>query len=566
MKKLRWQLIIIFLTGLVVGILLLGEQPGFQALVSEPTQGGTYTEALVGSLQRLNPLLDFANSADRDVNRLIFSGLLRFDSRGMPQADLAESWGITQDGTVYNFVLRPGLVWHDGEPLTADDVLFTIDLLRSGGEYVPADLSAFWENVDVQILSETTFQFLLPEPFAPFADYLTFGILPGHLLGGMSIDEMVDSSFNLEPVGSGPFKFERLMVENEQITGVVLSAFDQYYGQKPYLEQVIFRYYPDPATALRAYQEDAVQGISSITPDVLNAVLMEPDLALYTGRRPELALVLLNLNRPEAPFFQDAAIRKALLQGINRQKIVNTFLQGQAILTDGPIMPGLWAYYDGLKRIDYDPEAAREVLKEAGYVVGGTGGDTVRSKDSIVFSFELLYPDTEKHRQIAEAIQQQWSLLDIKVQLTALSYDELIYGRLEERDYQAALVDLNLSRTPDPDPYPFWDQAQATGGQNYSQWDHRTASEMLEEARISTDYAERARLYRNFQVIFAEEMPSLPLYYPVYTYAVDRSLLGVQMGPVFDSSDRFSTILNWHLATRRQLQRAETATPTGEEQ
>ncbi len=134
--------------------------------------------------------------------------------------------------------------------------------------------------------------------------------------------------------------------------------------------------------------------------------------------------------------------------------------------------------------------------------------------------------------------------------LEALPYDILIEQRLGSRDYQAALVDLNLTRSPDPDPYPFWDSIQATGGQNYSQWDHKIASEYLEEARITVDLDERARLYRNFQVIFADELPALPLYYPVYNFGVDQEVQGVRMGPLLETSDRYTTILEWFLETQ----------------
>ncbi len=162
---------------------------------------------------------------------------------------------------------------------------------------------------------------------------------------------------------------------------------------------------------------------------------------------------------------------------------------------------------------------------------------------------ELLYPDDELHTAIAEAIQRDWAKLEVEVNLVALPYDQLINERLSGRDYQAALVDLNLSRTPDPDPYPFWDQAQATGGQNYSQWDNRIASEYIEQARVTTDLTEREKMYRNFQVVFQDDLPSLPLYYSVYSYAVDRQVLGVQMGPLFDSSDRFATVTDWYLVS-----------------
>ncbi|MEM5776392.1 MAG: hypothetical protein AAGU05_15420, partial [Anaerolineaceae bacterium] len=165
--------------------------------------------------------------------------------------------------------------------------------------------------------------------------------------------------------------------------------------------------------------------------------------------------------------------------------------------------------------------------------------------------FELIYPDEESYQTIVDAIAANWTQMGIAVTTTPLSYDELIHNRLENRTFEAAFVNLNLSGTPDPDPYPFWDQAQATGGQNYSQWNDPIASDYIEDARVTWDLAERTRLYRNFQVVFNDAMPSLPLYYTVYNYAVDSAIRGVSVGPIFDSCDRFATITGWYLNMTR---------------
>jgi peptide/nickel transport system substrate-binding protein len=550
MKKLRWQFVIIFLTGIVVGVLLLGEQSVENPSIEpQPTRGGVYSEALVGSLQRLNPVLDYYNSVDRDIDRLIYSSLLRFDDQGNPQLDLAESWGVSQDGEVYNLTLRKNLQWQDGEPLTTNDILFTIELMREGGDVIPSDLQNFWLEVDVVALSDDTIQFRLPEAFSPFPDYLTFGILPAHLLADLTFDQIVASDFNLHPVGSGPYQMGHLIVEYDQITGVVLTVNSQYYDQKPYIEQIVFRYYPDQPSALQAYQEGVVQGIGSVSQEILSSVMQEPNLSLYSGREPELTMIFLNLNNPQVAFFQEASIRKALLLGLDRQYMVDQLMQGQALIANGVILPNTWAYYDGLQTVDYDPEAAKLTLKEQGFVISSEGGD-VREKDGEPFSFELIYPDNEIYQSLAETVQRDWAQLNIDIQLTPLPYEEIINERLQSRNYEAALINLNLTRYPDPDPYPFWDQAQATGGQNYSQWDDRSASDYLEQARISLDRNERARLYRNFQVVFSEQLPSLPLYFPVYNYAVDTGVQGVRVGPIFDPSDRFATITDWYLVAQ----------------
>jgi peptide/nickel transport system substrate-binding protein len=559
MKKLRWQLVIIFLTGMVVGFLLLGEQTESQTELPQPVQGGVYSEALIGNLQRFNPILDFFNPVDQDVDRLIYSGMLGFDDRGIPYSDLAESWAVSRDGTVYNVSLRQNIKWQDGQPLTSRDVLFTIDLLRAGGDIVPQDLQDFWEAVEVIALDDVTIQFRLPESFSPFPDYLTFGVLPEHLLANLTFEEMVNSEFNMQPVGSGPYQFDHFIIENEQISGVVLTAFNDYYGQKPFIEQIVFRYYPDGNTAFQAYQDGTVQGIGKVTPDILPSVLVDPNLSIYSGRLPQLYLVLFNLNNPQLSFFQDAVVRHALLLGMNRQWLVDRVMEGQAIIADGVILPGTWAAYDGLERVGYDVDAAKNMLKGAGWVVTGET-ETIRTKDGVPMRFEMIYPDEDPYRTIAETIQANWALLDVQVTLTPMSYDEIINSRLQGRSFDAALVSLNLSRSPDPDPYPFWDQAQATGGQNYSQWDDRVASEYLEEARIALDLTERGRLYRNFQVVFNDEMPALPLFYPVYTYAIEKGINGVSVGPLFSTSDRFATILNWYLVTSSSNTAASTPT------
>jgi peptide/nickel transport system substrate-binding protein len=304
-----------------------------------------------------------------------------------------------------------------------------------------------------------------------------------------------------------------------------------------------------------------VLGISRISKDALNEALAQPNLSVYTSRLPQMSLVILNLNNPEVPFLQEPDVRRALLLGLNRQRMISSLLQGQAIVADGPIFPGSWAHYDGIEHLEYDPEGAVTLLKSAGYVIPAEGG-AVRAKEGRSLTFTMLHPADELHTQLAQAIQANWAQIGVQVNLQPVPYDRMVFDYLGPRTYQAALVDLNLARTPDPDPYPFWHQAEATGGQNYSQWDNRTASEYLEQARVNTELGVRTRLYRNFQVVFAKELPSLPLYYPVYSFGVDAQVLGVQMAPLSDTSDRLSLITDWYLVTRRSLETTPETTGT----
>ena len=565
MKKFRWQLLIILVTGLVVGVLLILQQmnPGEEAEATPaPITGGVYTEALVGEFLRLNPFLDLYNPSDHAVDQLLFNGLLRFDSEGIPQADLAESWGISQDGTIYNFSLRTDVLWHDGEPFTSEDVLYSIGLLQSQHGLIPEDMRNLWAEVEVVALSDSQMQFLLPEPYAPFLDYLTFGILPEHILGGMTLDQIIDDPYNLAPIGTGPFRFQRLLVENDKIVGVVLEAFDAYFLDRPYLDEFIFRYYPTSEEALAAYQNGEVVGIGDVDPSILSQVLKEPDLSIYTAREPLLTMVYLNLDNPEVGFLQNSDFRMALMQSINRDLIIEKTYGGQAVKANGPIMPGTWAYYDDLEVIGYDALQAKTLFDATGVTADSEAGGNV-SSDGLDIAVDLLYPDTAAHAQMAELIKADWEALGVAVTLVARPYDDVL-ADLTAREYQTALVDINLTRSPDPDPYPFWGQAQMQSGQNYAEWDNRSASEYLEQARMSVDMAERELLYRNFQVLFMREMPSLPLFYPVYTYAVSADIKGINFGPIFEPSDRFNNVYEWYILSGRETISDEAVTDTPE--
>lgn len=547
MRRFRWQLLIVLVTGLVVGLILIFQRSTSSPVVEStpnPVTGGSFTEALLGDIMRLNPALDRFNQPDRDVDRLIFSSLLKFDFRGLPVGDLAASWDVSSDGTRYVVDLRENAVWHDGTPLTSQDVLYTVSLMQSDSNLVADDLRAFWQLVQVEAFSDLSLEFSLPNSFAPFLDYLTFQILPSHLLGNLSLDELVDHPFNLAPIGSGPYRFREFHLTDGKIDGVSLDSFEYYYFGRPFIDEINFKLYPDARAALQAYLSDEVDAVAKIDHADLETALNQPGLNIYSSRLPRLTMVFLNTQYLTQPLLQSADFRKALMAATNRQAMIDDVFSSQAVPALGPITPGNWAFYDGLEPYRYDVDLARQLLAGAGYSWSEAG--QLMTPEGAQASLTLLVQDDQVHNQMAAILAENWASIGIEVLLDVRPYAELMTS-LESRAYEAALVDIDLSNSPDPDPYPFWAEAQAEAGQNYSQWRNTTASEYLEQARTQPNTELRLRLYRNFQILFAEDLPSLPLFYTIYNYGMKDAIKNVSIGPIYDPADRFNAVNTWYI-------------------
>jgi peptide/nickel transport system substrate-binding protein len=556
-RAFRWQ-ILIALGGFVLLVALLVSQ-GPQAAMGEPVpvEGGAYSEALIGRISRLNPLLDDGNQVDQDVDRLLYRGLVSFDARGLPQPDLAEGWSVSADGTLYTLTLRDDAVWHDGEPVVSDDVIYTYSQFQDPDFPGPSDLIDMWQSINIIRLDDRTVQFQLPEPFAPFLDYLSEGLLPDHLLRGAQIEDLVDHPFNLEPVGTGPFRFERFLLEDGQIAGVGLAAFDDFYEGRPFLDRVEFRTFATEDEALEAHAEGVIQGLSKIDTDLLPRVLPDPELHQYTARLPESGVVFLNLAQPEKTFLADKQVRQALLLAINREWLINQALDGQGIVASGPILPGSWASSDDLEPTPFDPDQSAARLESAGWVLptGATPGSTeyVRAKDGESLSLTLTHADAPLPERVASLIAENWRAVGVQTELQAVPAEDLLPEHLESGAYEALLTEIDYAPYPDPDPYPFWHDTQIENGQNYSGFDDRNSSIWLERARTTPDIGKRAEYYRSFEHRFRDQVPALFLYHPVYSYAVDRAVQGLSVGPLMDPSDRLAGIADWYLVARRAV-------------
>lgn len=557
MQYIRPQLVITLVGLALVGVVLYSQSQGIQTILL-PSQGGSYIEAVTGRPTTLNPLLDTDNEANRDLARLLHAGLIRFDGQGLPVADLAQSWAVTADGLAYTFVLRDDIRFSDGELVTIDDVIFTMGLLQDPAFPHSADRTAFWQSVTVVKLNERSLKVELPQPFAPFLDYMTFAVVPEHRLQGVTGGTLDGQPFNFEPVGAGPFIVAGLDVVDGKIVRVAVAPNTNYYGYAngaPFVGEIEFRYFDRADEAVAAYLNSEVLAVGDIPPALMPQVMAAPETALFTTRKQEYDLVFLNQGREELAFFQEKKVRQALLAGLNRQRMVDVLLNGQAVVATGPVLPGTWAYNDNLTTVHYDPDRAANLLDEAGWrfpdeVLPGTA-DYVRQKDGVVLAFTLTIPETALHQAIAAVMLENWTALGLQVTVDAVPPETLQSEYLLTREYEALYTTFSFAGSPDPDPYPLWHQTQIESGQNYSSYNNRGISELLEQARVNNSISDRASLYAAFQARFTDETPALLLWYPVYNYAVSTRVRGVRVGQVGEPADRFESVAEWYIITRR---------------
>jgi len=562
MRKIIWQLVIALGGLLLVLGLLLGQTPDPEATFVQPVHGGSFAEGVVGQSVRLNPLLDRGNQVDRDINRLLYGALVRFNSFGDPVPELAESFAVSADATLYNFTIRDDAVWHDGEPVTSDDVIYTYSKFSEEGYSAPEDLKQLWAEVQIVRLDEKNVQFQLPERFAPFMDYMTVGLLPDHLLRGVDGESLIDHPFNLEPIGSGPFRFEEFQRdENGDVIGVSLTAFEEYVLGSPFLERVEFLFFENSEQALQAFQEGEIDGIGQVSDDILEMALAQPELNLHSVRSPSTTVVFLNTQHPDKSYLGEKNFRQALMMAIDRERMIGELLEGQGLIASGPILPGHWAAASNLEPLPFDVAAAEGLLAGLGWEIptGILPGapEYVRTDGEKPLSLQLAHLDEPLYFSIAQMLRSSWQKVGIDVELVSFPAQTILSEMLIPREFDAVLTELDASQTADPDPYSFWHDSQAETGQNYSGFEDRNISIWLEQARVTANKERRQELYRDFQFRFRDQVPALMLYHPIFTYAISSDVQGASVGPIFDPSDRFANIGDWFLLVRRGFSSAE---------
>lgn len=541
----RWQVILALLGIMLLLITLLTYSSYTLATELVPEKGGVFREGVAGAPKYLSPLRCQAdNDIDQDICVLLFRGLTKVDSDGQVVPDLAETWTISNNN-VYTFRLKPQQFWGDGQPITADDVMFTVGIIQDPELTSLPSLSRLWRSVQTEKLDDLTVRFTLREPFSPFLDYTAMALMPQHVWGEWPASELAKErdviTLSAIPVGNGPFRIARISAES-----VRLEPNPFYSGDIPYINSLELVFYSDHPSALTAFLNDEVDGVSHVLPFDLPAVAERADVNLYNSILPSYTNIIFNLRAEGSAFLQEPLVRKAFYHAIDRQRIVQEVLADQGVVASSLFPPQNWAYNPNTPQYEFSPQRAAELLNEAGWI--DNNGDNVRDKNGQPLSLRLVAGAS--HQNVIERVAGEWAAVGVQVTPIVLEEVTQVVERLNQRDFDAVLIGWEVPG--DPDPYGLWHSSQADNpGQNYSGWSNSEADQLMEAARTVVEPEERQALYFRLQEIFNDDVPAIMLYHPIYTYAVGEHVKNAQIGLLNHPSERFLDFADWYINERR---------------
>ncbi|HUC90104.1 MAG TPA: peptide ABC transporter substrate-binding protein [Patescibacteria group bacterium] len=540
-----WFLLLALLIGVVIAqTRSLGQY--YQQLV--PASGGTYTEGILGSFTNANPIYA-TDTVDASVSKLIFAGLLTYDQNNHLVGDLADKWSVNDEGTVYTVHLRPNLTWQDGQPLTAEDVVFTYQVIENADARSP--LYNSWQGIRVVQVDKQTVSFTLPNRLASFPYSLTNGLVPKHLLVKVPMADMRTTAFNSNhPIGSGPFQWQAIELKGQASSAseerIALKPFVGYQAGKPKLSNFVVRAFSDKSQLISAFkkqQVNAIVGLTEIPPELQN------DKSLQAYNFPLTAAVM-TFFRNSQPVLSDPRVRFALVSAADVPDILSG-LKYATVQVREPLLQGQLGYNPAIKQAGHNIAYANKLLDEQGWVMKSDG---IRYKDGVPLAFQLSALDSGEYPSVANQLARQWRAVgaDVKV---VLSPDQATFQNiLAYHNYDAVLYGISIG--VDPDVYVYWDSTQADVRApvrlNLSEYTSKTADASLEAGRTRLDPALRAEKYKPFLQAWQADSPALGLYQPRFLYITHGPVYGLTEHPINSDVERFTNVQNWAVRQARK--------------
>lgn len=535
--------------------------------VELPTHGGTYTEGVVGYARFINPLLGYTD-ADKDMISLVYSGLLKATPEGKLVSDLAESWTISPDGLTYTFILKSGLTFHDGEPLTTDDIEFTIE--KAKDPLIKSPRAENWTGVGIEKISDTEITFTLKTPYAPFLENMTLGILPKHIWSNIGHEAFDINTYNREPIGSGPFKLKKAYRDE---TGIYekydLIPFENYSLGMPYIKRLVVQFYKNESEAVLAYKNASIDGLGGISPEeALNIKKTEYNLQ----STPLPRIFALFLNQSSAPVLVNKEVREALNASVNRLHIIDTILQGWGTLSKSAIPKSLSlnpelsgasgnisaASSTSVEYAQMDAqyiEAGKNILINKGWKQNADGIFEKQTKSgkntsTQTLRFSISTSNVPELKRTVEILKDTWTKMGADVTVEIFEPSDLTQKVIRPRKYDSLLFGNVIGR--DLDLYPFWHSSQRNDpGLNIALYTNIKADKALETIRTTSDEAKKLEAYRAFEAEIQNDIPAIFLYSPDYIYATSKNIHNLEISNITNPSERFMNIHTWYLETEK---------------
>jgi len=536
------------LAALVVAIAVGAWALANERLVRVPANGGKVVEALVGTPKYINPLYAATNDPDADLTALVYAGLFRRVNGTSVVPDLAERFEWSEDGKKLTLTLRDEIIFHDGTPLTSDDVLFTLRAAKD-----PAWRSTYtntFRDATFQATDDRTIVISLTEPDTYILDALTIGILPVHVWQEVQASNAVIADANIRPIGAGPFKVRSFRrSSNGAILSYALDRNEAYHGIKPFIEQLEFRFYPDRSLALEALRGGQVDALAFVSGSNLEKITKNEQLNVSTLELPQQTIAFMNL---EDDVLKDTKVRQALSLAVDR----NDIIQVQAGISR-PVS-GPYPFEDTMdasSSTEEHLEEARKLLDEAGWKIPAEGerrtkkGSSTTTNEADELSLTITVADVPDLLSVAEVLKRRWSLLGAKVAIDVKNPDTLLRRSTQEHDAQILLWNVLLNSSQDL--FPIWWSGEATGGLNFSNLKDRNVDTAIKEIRSATT-TEALKIARKkvTDAILARQ-PAVFLTRPAYGYVYSKKIKGVaERQQIGTPSDRFYDLPNWYLETK----------------
>ncbi len=535
-----------------------------QFMVEVPAYGGELREGLIGLPRTVNPVLAVTD-IDKDLSALVYSGLMKYEN-GTLVPDLAESYEISKDGLTYDFKLRPDSSFQDGEPLSTDDILFTVQKIQDANLKSPR--RADWSNITVEKVSDGEVRFVLKQAYAPFLGNATVGILPKHIWGSVNNDQFIFSQYNIEPVGSGPYKVASIVRDQGGIpTEYKLETWRDYAGTRPFMDSLIFSFFADEEKAVTAVESskiDSIPTVSQATAAKLASNSGQP-YEVISAPLPRVFGVFFNHN--QSPVLADKVVRQALETAVDRDSIINAVLNGYGVPVSGPLPLGLVSTNGGNGNADErmnDPTNtastsdylqkiadAQALLEKDDWRINGDGVfEKKTSKSNAILAFDIYTADSPDLKQTAELVKDAWTKLGARVGVKVFESGDLYQNIIKTRKYDALLFGMEVGKGRDL--YAFWHSSQRNApGLNIVMYTNSKVDKVLEEIRSTTDDNDRAEDYAELDQMIRDDAPAAFLYAPDFIYVVPKKLKGLTLNGISAPTDRWNEVNKWYLNTEK---------------